>query len=456
MPATTNLYVRNADILEYFGKEKTRLTAAAAASDTTITVRDNVGFANNEYIGIGEPGSPRSEIIKIGGSVTAGTSITVGSLVFSHPIDTPIYRLPGNQLRYFRASTLSGSKSTLATIDIDYNLEETRYGDTSNSSGFFWIKIYDSNTAAEISDYIGGWNYIQFNIDSFGAAQYLALKREGEEYSRLITEEWMDREVDAFRSHIKERMNVELEIGQDTSLSLVTNQRRYAMPSGIKSPNGIKGIINLRLGLYGSLKFLTWREYLNKFDGTAHTTVGTAASVGDTSITLNNTYEFSDPSSGTASILIAGQTITYTTNTESTGVLSGIPSSGTGSITAAISVGVDVWQGVSEGLPTHFCPWDGYIYTYPIASSDYAGVTMTIDHWEDDSTSLVKTESLDVISEICAIWLQWRIEKVNKNSDWRDMRGEFYKTRDEFFGLSDPNLKTSFDVDVDDEQSYEA
>jgi hypothetical protein len=137
-------------------------------------------------------------------------------------------------------------------------------------------------------------------------------------------------------------------------------------------------------------------------------------------------------------------------------VLSGIPASGTGSITANISVDDDAWQGVSDGKPTYFCAWDGYIYPWPIASSTYNGITITIDHWEDDSETLTKTDSMDVISELCSLWLQWRIERVKKEADWKDTRTEFYAMRNEYFALNQPNLDTSFDVDIDDEQSYTA
>lgn len=454
MPTTTNLYVKNSDIIDYLGKEKTYLTVAVATGGTTLTVRDNVGFANDEFMGIGEPGSPRSEIKKIGATVTVGTSITTGATTFAHPIDTPIYRLPGDQLKYERASTKTGTKSDLATVDIDWNLKETRYADTTDTTGFFWVKIYNSGTSAEISDYFGAWNYIQFNIDSFGAAKYLALKREGEKYSRLITDEWLDREIQAYRNHMKRKMNLDLEIGQDTSLSLVTDQWRYDMPSGIKTPKGDRGVIFVRLGVHGNLDPLTWPEYLDKLKGTTHSQVATQALAGDTSLVLDNTYEFDDPDSGTAALLVDGQNLTYTTNTESTSTLSGIPASGTGSITATIAVDKDAWQDLTDGLPGYYCIWDGYLYLWNPSSSSYNGRTITIDYWKDDSTTLTRTDSLDVVSELAATWLQWRIKEARADGNFKDKRSEFYALRNEYFGTERTNLGTRFDVDINDQNTY--
>ena len=456
MASTTNLKVRNSELLDYIGGEKTYLTAAVAATGTTLTVRDNVPLANGEYIGIGEPGSPRSEIVLIGAAVTAGTSITVGACTFAHPIDTPIYRLPGNKLMFSRADTKTGTKSELnsgTTVDIAYNQLETNFEDTTNTTGFWWVMIYKTTTA--VSGYIGPWNYVDDSINSFGESIELALQREGERRSRLLSDEFFEREVKSYRNHMKKKMNVDLEIGQDTSLSLVTDQWRYAMPDGIKSPNGDKGIIFLRLGSHGRLAPLTWEEYLDKQKSIKHTQVATAASTGDTSIVLDNTYEFDDPSSGTAALKIAGQDITYTTNTETTGTLSGIPASGTGSITADIAVDVDAWQDMSDGLPGNFCVWNNYIYLWLPASSTYNGETITIDYWADDNVVLTRTDALDVVSEACAVWLQWRIREAKKDQTYTDKRTEFFALRNEYFGTEYTNLGTRFYVDTDDQNTYE-
>lgn len=443
MSTPVTLYVRNIDLRDYLGRERTYLTAPASAAATSLVVRDNHGFIDDAWIGIGEPGVERSEIKRIDASVSAGAALTVTALTFAHPVDTPIYRLPGDQVEFFRSDTPAGAKTSLGSAQaIDWDSEHSRFTDTTNESGYFWVRIYDSNTSAYVTDYLGGWDYSGAAPDNFAGAKYLALKREGETYSVKLTDEWLDLELRAYRAHMKEHMNIDLEIGHDESLSLESHVRRQAVPTGIKLPGGDKGVIAVRLGLHGRLEPLTWRQYLDKFNGVAHTVAASAASAGATSLVGSNSYQFQAPDAGSAALKVKGMNLTYGTNTKNTGTFSDIPASGDGAITEDIAAGDDVWQGVQDGLPTHYCVWNGYLYLYPIASPLYAGIPIEIDHWKDDSTALVETEKMDVAQELAVVWLQWRIKEQKKDKDWKDKRQEFFTLRNETFGLSRPNLET--------------
>lgn len=457
MPTTTSptLYVKNEDLISYLGKELTYLTVAATAAGTSLAVQDNRGLANNHWIGIGKPGIERSEVVRINAAVTAGTALTTTAMVFAHPIDTPVIKLPGDKIEFFYAPTKSATKSSLGSAqDFDYDDEYSRFTDPANTSGYFWVKIYNSQTAAYVSDYIGGWSYSGATIRTSGGIRRAALGREGERISSLISEEFLNDEMDLFRNFIKDETNIDID--QDTSLSLVASKQRYAIPAGVKASESGGAVIDMVIGSYGSLKPISWTEYVSKLKGIKHSNASLDASVGATTITIDNSYDFDDPSSGTASFIAKGVTSTYTTNTESTGILSGIPASSTGSITTAISVDDDIWQGITEGIPTEFCVWDGYAYLWPIASTAYAGLPIQIDFFHDATTVLQSTDPFDAVIELGIVWLQWRIREVKKDYDAaKDKRLEFFNLMNRYFGKTKQNLTTELDTDQE-ENTYTA
>ena len=444
MPNTApTLYVRNEDLIYYLGKELTYLTVANAATATSLTVQDNRGISQNNFIGLGKPGVERSEVVMVNASVTAGTALTTTATVFAHAIDTPIIKLPGDKIEFFYASTKTGSKTSLGSpAAFDYDDEYSRFTDTTNTSGYFFVKIYNSNTGAYVSDYIGPWSYSGATVETTGGIRRVALNREGERISVLISQEFLDDEMKLYRRFIKEEINVDSD--RDTSLSLVAGKQRYAVPSGVKGPESDGAIVDITLGSKGSLTPIKWDEYIQKLKGVSHATASATASAGATSLTLDNSHDFLVPTTGTVNFQAEGVTSTYTTNTVSTGVLSGIPASSTGSITTAITSGDDVWQGLQDGLPSEFCVWDGYIYLWPVCSSTYAGLPMSIDFFRDSSTVLESTDPIDSIVELGVVWLQWRIKEVKKDPDWKEKKAEFFNLLQRYFGKNDQNVDTLF------------
>ncbi len=113
------LKARNVELIE--DTKSTYLTAAIAATGTTLTVKDNTNFlSDNQYIMIGEPGENATEIIQVAGAGTAGTSITIddegsSGCDFSHGIGTPIYAIGYNQTEFSHSATATGTKAVLAT-----------------------------------------------------------------------------------------------------------------------------------------------------------------------------------------------------------------------------------------------------------------------------------------------------------------------------------------------------
>lgn len=146
-------------------KERTLLTVPFAAATTTITVKavDNNTWADNDWLIIGEIGTPTAEVMQINGAVSDGTSLTIdnagsGGTRFAHGVDEPVYRIDYNRVKFDYATTESGSKSTLATIDLQPENFETRYEDTAHTTGFGFASFVNSFSAAT-SPYSDGIPY---------------------------------------------------------------------------------------------------------------------------------------------------------------------------------------------------------------------------------------------------------------------------------------------------------
>jgi hypothetical protein len=130
----------------------------SAGSSVQITLDNNNGLAQNDYVLIGEMGGTQTEIAKINAAVSAGQVIQVDTLVFPHGEGTKIYLLKYNQIKFYRAATIAGAKTLLTTKAIDADNIFTEYQDTVNSTGYAFFTLYNSTTADE-SGYSGAYPY---------------------------------------------------------------------------------------------------------------------------------------------------------------------------------------------------------------------------------------------------------------------------------------------------------
>lgn len=127
---------------------KTYFTVASDAADVTLVVKDIEGFGIGDYVIIGEIGEEGTEIVRVhAATAPAGTTITLvaGGLAYGHPVDTPIYRADYNQVRFSRAVTVAGAKVTLATQNIDPSEDFCYYDDTSNTTGYGFVRWQNSS-----------------------------------------------------------------------------------------------------------------------------------------------------------------------------------------------------------------------------------------------------------------------------------------------------------------------
>ena len=126
-----NTLLQASNLILNEGQKKARLTADVSTSDTVITVNNYVGFADNDYLLIGNWGEPTAEIVQIN-DASIDATITITALKFDHYVDTPITIIPFNQVEFSRATTLTGEKSVLSTKDISADRKDTFYQDATN------------------------------------------------------------------------------------------------------------------------------------------------------------------------------------------------------------------------------------------------------------------------------------------------------------------------------------
>ena len=212
----------------------TVLTATATATDTTITVANNGGFANNDYILIGKIGEEKSEIKKISSAVTAGTSITIAALLFSHDQDTPVSKIGYNQVRfYYGTTTISGDSTALgaAAQDIEPSEIFNYYEDTSHTTGYGFCRFYDGTNYSVYSDAIPYTGYTAKMLRSM-RKKVRRLINEVDELNSSITNEEIDDELNMSQKEIAhDRLWSFYE--NTKSFSSVANQYEYSLATNV-------------------------------------------------------------------------------------------------------------------------------------------------------------------------------------------------------------------------------
>ena len=416
-------------IEEQMFKYETFLTAEAASGGSTLTVKSIISFAINQILLIGELGDENSEIIKTHGETApTGTTITLAAnLTKTHAPYTKIRVMLYDQVEISHADTKTGAKSVLSTIDIQADSVETRYDDSAKSSGYFFTRWKETigNTFSDYSDPIP---YIGFESNTVSFIVNYALKRNKlETFTDFIDYEFCLNEVNACLQFITGKLKgwsklltLNAVIGQTTRGIM-----KIALPTDIWENRGNKSIHDVRIGTdEQGLGYKIWSEFEQEMSGVALTQVRTQASATDTSLAIDNSYDF--PDTGTVNVYISGTlySITYTgvTRHATEGVLTGISASGDGSITVTIPVDTNVWNGESEGQPKFYTvDSDGNVRFWPLTSATYDNKNVYLDYWTGPTSIDSDADTLDTLRfDAIKHWLTWAIRMQLQNDGKRD------------------------------------
>ena len=390
----TSIKVAHPDLSSY---AKTFLRANIAAAGTALTVGDNNGFADDDWFIIGDVGDSTTEEDDVNGAVTRGTALTVtNTLKFGHNLNDPATRIQERGVKIYGAATDGGSGTLIASIDalaasgtqladavnIKWNAPFTliQLISTDTTYAYYYAKYTDGTTDSSASDYV-----LAAGLGSSSVAKMTeaGLRTANQEVDGLITEPFLIGAANDCQDEITQysfpdtngniiRKDWAFELVEnDSSIDALTMENRYALSDltyALKYPDTKQAIINLRFG-DRLLRYIPPQEMDLAYEGIKRAELSAATSVGATSLTLDNSTEFAE----TGTVKIGGDSITYTANAQSTGVLSGIPASGTGSITEIFAVGRAAWQGISGGRPSRYTIWDGEIILDVPVLSTYVG-----------------------------------------------------------------------------------
>lgn len=407
-----NLFINHPEVIEY---QKTYLSQDANASDTTLNVDSGISFSANTYILVGEIGHENSEIKLISGA--GNTTLTSAALTFAHSKGTVIYFIPYNQIELYRSTDTGATYSLASTYDIQVDQLKTPIQRASdNSTDYYKIRFKNANDTT-YSNYSDAVVATGFADNSVWAIKNRALTQLGEKIEGIITDDFLNtslwegrREFDNERKRWSFRTSFNSDIG-----NISTGSYSVSVPTLLRNPDSSQNILGLRIGNQGNnLSYIPKRKWDEWYRASRHTTVATQPTVGATTITLTNTRDFD----ASGSIKIYEDTITYTANNTSTGVLSGIPASGSGSITATHAIATDVWQNIGFALPSEYTIFEDKIYFNTPFEATYDGMNIWMDYYRILPAYNSDGDTLDEPEyDMFVSFLKWKIKSLKSRGE---------------------------------------
>lgn len=223
----------------------TFLSSPASATDTTLNVKNNAGFNNNDFVVIGNISDEKTEIVQINGAISGNTSFTVTALKFDHSTDTSVTYLKFNQVKFFKSTDGGVTYNLLATVGLQVDRPITTYDDTLAQPTYFYkSQFFNSytNLLSIESSILPGSGYPWYALltlqdrilDLFPDPKEQVLNRD--QLTDWINEEY--RTLTSLASKIDQ--GIFLKSNELTPSHLTANQNTYAFPSDFKSVKKIE------------------------------------------------------------------------------------------------------------------------------------------------------------------------------------------------------------------------
>lgn len=422
------IYTDNTPLVK--DKRLTFLSSDATSGSSSITSQSIVQFTTNQILVIGELGNEQTEIIKTS-SVTppSGTTITLNSnLVFNHPQDTKVTIVDWDQIEVSWSSTVTGSKSVLATISVQVDQLETIYNDTVESSGFYFVRFKES-IGGTFSDYSDPIPYAGFPDNTPWSIKKRALDSVNQSIDGVvITNDFLNQALwEGRREYHNSPGKRPFRRKFNVSIGTVTaGIYRVLLPSDCEQPYTAENVYGVRIGTQPNTIYYDKKEFDVDYQGVAHGVLTQAYSVGNQDLYLDDVREFNNPG---GAVSIEDQTISYSAVGISGGTLR-ISTQGTHSSPS----GSDAWQGTNMSLPNNFTVFadsstvtnlstgSAYIYFSCPLSTLYANLDIFADYYR---TIVAYTSDYNILDEpeydIYVPYLAWRIKnRISKGSTGTD------------------------------------
>ncbi len=428
----------NSQVLQTEALQESYLAEPAEIGEEQLFVQSYEGFEDNQFLLIEGFDIESAEIVEVDGTPSFNSGIPLASaLERSHPIGAKVYVIAYDQINLSRSATATGAKTNLTTtlgsglISVVPDKSTQRYNETEYTSGFYFARFKNSITGL-FSDYTDALEYGGWDKNTFGYILERSLRDNDEKLSEKITIEdcieWGTeglQDLEGTQMRWPDHYAFEQVLGQTTRGNNVV-----AMPTDAYDTESNRSLLSVRVGNGRALWYLDPIEFSAQQLGVCRTQVTTQATAGQTTLEIDNSYDFAD--SGSVNVYISGTkySITYTgvTRSSSAGILTGVPASGTGSITTTIPVDTYVWQNEEEGIPRVYTVKNSNIEYYPLADatednkniySDYAKVATSIDSLGD----AIDARRYDAIRH----YLSWRVWAKAKNAGSLDTENGYYK-----------------------------
>lgn len=429
------LYVKLTPLVEN-REEESVLGADVAAGASTITVVNINKFAVNKILLIGEFGEEKSEIIKThASSAPSGTTVTLASnTVFAHPAGTKVYVIEYDQVELSHVTAIGGSKTLLTTtagsglVALEADETEMVYRETEFTTGWYHARFKNS-IGGTFGSYTDPIPAAGFAANTFGYVVDYALKQNGVQLSDDISIDWFIQQGNSCLKNIQGKMkrwpkhqSLNTDIGNTTA-----GTNTVAMPTDAYDQITNKSVLAVRIGDGSNMRYVDPDEFEEEVAGLTKTTVSTEASAGDTTLVVADAGDLAD--SGTIDVWVSAvkYSIIYTGITRATNTLTGIPASGTGSITVTTPVSSVVLQNARYGAPEVYTIRGGYIEFFPIPDDTYDYKNIWADYWTvvdtiDSETDELDTERYDMVK----FWLTWMVRNKVKNEGKLDLNDGDY------------------------------
>jgi len=398
---------------------KNHISAAATSGD----VLSSAGFAGSrKHVLFGEFGDENSEIVTFT-STTDIDTIAFGAASFDHPPGTPVYLVDANQVDFHRATTLTGTYSSLTKVAIDCGREFTIYEDTANTSGFGKAQFW--NTTATAAAYGTFWEIVAYTGNdrkTRGYVKRISLSRTNSIVdNRLITEEFLDDIVSDADERIRFEKRNWKEEAKRLSVQTEIGTTKYDLSSYLKDDVTPESILHVWIG--GEECVPVSRDVFNREIAEAvSTTVATNFTTADVTITLTDSSQFDD--SGT--ITIEGDEITYTANDKTTNILSGVTGiTANHNTTTAGGYATEVWQGNDEGKPKVCTVVDGSLHTYPVIEDEDDELYLTIEYTEKYTHIDSDDDELAFPGFLYVDFLMAAIARKRGDADARELKEDY-------------------------------
>jgi len=434
------------------------LDADAAAGATSITVQSILGVTTDNILLFRGVGGERAEIVATHASTTpTGNTVTLvaAGLVESHPAGTIVYVIQWNQVRFYSAATeidANDDDTGLTALAAAQNINPTEfdnvYVDTTVTSGFLYYRFSDSiNTINDVySDPIPyGVFQIQFADDEVGYILEFVRRKLGHEWDNRFSKQAAMDETNACLRYMQGKLKrwsrylvADHVLGQ-TARGVFD----AALPSDIYDNETNKSILQVRVGTAEhSLIPLDEKEFDAEMQGVVHTQVRTEASATDTTLEVDNSYDFDDDGTVNIYTSTAADAITYTgvTRSATAGVLTGVPASGSGAIGATHAVDTNVWQGESEGEPWYFNVRNGRLRYWPLPGSTWVNKNIFLDYNEEVTKVDSESDTIDAARfDAIKHWLLWKGKSYWRNNGKDDIEDTDFKM---FAGIVKDAIRT--------------